>query len=94
MKLWRRTRFSNKRCGLASLLIPIFLIFGCPKSPIAILPPEAAQLVICKDGSPEETKSWNRIIDLAELEDDPFEIARGVRWAGGHLWRCRSDVDG
>ncbi len=88
MIFWRRTKSWRTVFALGSLLMLILATSGCPKSPSTILPPEEAQLAICKDGSPEERKAWNRVIDLAELPDDPFEVALGVRWLGNYLHRC------
>jgi len=69
-------------------LLPILLSSssGCPKSPTRVLPPEEARLVICKDGNEVEREQWNRIVD--EATRHPDQIAAGVRWAGGHLYRC------
>lgn len=63
-------------------------MISCSK-PVLILPPEEAQLVICKDGNEEQKASWNRVVKLAKMRGDPAGLAPGVLWAGGHLWRCR-----
>ncbi len=76
--------------SLVSLLILASLISpGCSTTTSPILAPDEARLMICKDGNDEQRASWGRMIKLARLRGDPYKLAEGVRWVGGHLWRCR-----
>jgi hypothetical protein len=73
-------------CSLMLILLCLTSL-GCTKrKPIPFQPDHA----ICRNGNNEQLASWDRMVELAAIDFDPYEIRLGTLWAGGHLWRCRN----
>ncbi len=81
----KRLKGSDIRLLLWVLPILLWTIsLGCTTTT-----PPLREDAVCKHGNDVQKESWQRVVAMARLPDDPHRIAPGVLWAGGHLWRCR-----
>jgi hypothetical protein len=88
-KIWKQAIAGCVRLWARSLpLILVWLISaGCTTpSPTPFQPDNA----ICRAPNNEQLESWDRMVELAAIDLDPYQIRLGVLWSGGHLWRCRA----
>ena len=86
-KIWKRRIVGYGPLLAATALLTLSLTISCSaKKPI----PFQADSAVCRDGNNEQLESWDRIVMLAKIDLDPYEIRAGTAWAGAHLWRCRN----
>ena len=74
----------KKRWTLCSLLTLLFLSSTACLGPAPRLPKDS----VCKDGNADQWASFNVMVRMAMMENDPYQVRDGVIWIGSMLKRC------